>query len=145
MKTITTTKTIEEIRGYEANDGTFFRSEEECMKYEDSALGVIKARVKQYRVGESSIYGILDEGCEDCHVDIFTIPDSEAAQTIAQYIALESREKPVSIDEYIGKEIMVFWSYDMDYAWWKTIDELLDSIRGNYESVKKYYEEHKKE
>lgn len=143
MREVKETKTIEEIRGYEANDGTFFRSREECEKYENSALGILKERVKQYIIGESTIYGILNEGCDDCGVDIYNIPDSEAAQTIAQYIAIETKEKPVLLDEYIGKELMVFWSYDREYAWWNTIDGVVKSIKDNYKSAKEYYKEHK--
>lgn len=40
MKAITNVKTVEEIVGYEACDGTRFTTKEECQKYEDTAKAV---------------------------------------------------------------------------------------------------------
>ena len=52
MKAITNVKTVEEIVGYEACDGTRFTTKEECQKYENTAEAVIKGRFKKLVVKE---------------------------------------------------------------------------------------------
>ena len=138
MKEIKTTRTIEEVTGYEAFDGTRFGEREECKKYEESAEGVLKARVQQYKIGETTIYGLLDEGCDDCGVDIYSVPDADVAQALSQYISVVTREKPILLDEYVGKEIIIFWSYDHDYAWIRSIDGIIEGIRNNYQKAIDY-------
>lgn len=146
MKKITTTKTIEEVTGYEALDGTFFRSAEECEKYEESAVGIIKARAKEYLIGETTIYGLLNEGSDECGVEIYNIADKDAAATISQLIYIKCGERDTcSVDEYIGKELIIFWSYDEDYAWFYTIDSLTKSIKNNYKNAIERYAERKGE
>lgn len=143
MKEIKTTRTIEEVTGYEAFDGTRFSSEVECRKYEDSAEGVIKARAEQYLIGETSIYGLLDEGSDECGVDIYNIPDKEAATIIAQYINIVTGDTNTCVDKYIGKELVIFWNYDRDYAWFNTLDGIIKNIKNNYKTAIAYTTERK--
>lgn len=44
MKEIKQSRIIEEVTGYEAFDGTVFKTEEECIKYEGTAEAVITKR-----------------------------------------------------------------------------------------------------
>lgn len=143
MREVKRTRTIEEVTGYEATDGTYFTTKEECKKYEESALGVLAGRITKYRIGETTIYGLLDEGSDDCGVDIYRIPDADAAQSIAQYVVLQTRDNTYStmFDKYIGKEVIIMWGYDHDWAGVSTLEELLDTIKSNYDSVVKTYQE----
>lgn len=49
VQNITRTKTIEEIikTSYIAEDGTVFRTQDECEKYEESALFVVSNKLKR--------------------------------------------------------------------------------------------------
>lgn len=133
MKKITETKTIEEVKGYEANDGTFFKDADECKKYEESAKGIIMARLKQYKIYEGDHDDLYDDLSCECRLEIYDIRDAEASKTVAQYMNIESGDNSeVLLDKYIGQKLIVFWNYDHDYCWWNTIDEFVDGMKTAY-------------
>ena len=82
MKEIRKDYTVAKIY-YEANDGTLFNEENECKKYEESALGILNYKVSLLRVGEKDIscwdvmYGYEDNICiafkPESHADCDTI------------------------------------------------------------------------
>ena len=134
MKELTREIKTTEVYGYKAEDGTYFNTKEECKKYEESAKLVCYGKAKQYLIGESTEYGITEFGCDDIHVDIYTVPDMEAAKIIEQYIVLEtgSKDDVGTVTSRIGKEIILFWNYDKDYVWVTTLEEYLEVIKNNY-------------
>lgn len=138
MKKITETKTIEEVVGYMAFDGTTFKDSEECKTYENSAEGIIKARAKQYLIGETTVYGLMDEGSDENSVEIYTVPDEKAANAIAQLINYMTNE-PIVLDTEIGKEIILRWTFDKDYVCINTLDEIIEMMKHNYKSAIEYY------
>lgn len=109
MKEIKVSKTIEEVTGYEAMDGTLFKTEEECKKYEESAEGVITAQFRQLVVGgvfvETCIwenYGYGNDDWEMCVIDIKDVNDLEIANRYYKMYHC-----PLIDKSYIGQRILV--------------------------------------
>lgn len=69
------TKTIEELVKIEyiAEDGTVFRSEEECKKYEESALFAISKELKRLTKDNTSQSEINDNLSDEDMVEIFDV------------------------------------------------------------------------
>ena len=53
MKEVTKEK-VQKYTVYEALDGTEFHDKAECEKYEESAKGVVKARIAKLTVGKAN-------------------------------------------------------------------------------------------
>ena len=129
-----------EVYGYEAEDGTFFDKKEECQKYEESARMVCYGKAKQYLIGKTTEYNLLEFGDSDCGIEIFNVPDMEAAKVIEQYIILQCDDSEIHIGQVtsrIGKEVMACWSYDRDSCWVMTFDEYVDMIQKKYQKITK--------
>lgn len=124
---------------YEAVDGTFFTSKEECRKYEESAEEVVRARYDKLLLGQATEMELYDIGCEDTMYDIIRIESEEDlfnANMLAEFTELGS----MKIDpKYIGKTLIVYRGqpcYDENYFYpVGTIDEVLNRIRKNYNNV----------
>ena len=116
MKAITNVKTVEEIVGYEACDGTRFTTKEECEKYENTATAVIKGRFKKLVVKEMEGMDITSEGCayvgagveEDWYYALVAIKDENDLKAAQMYHALEGFNGKHGFDEtMIGKKVIV--------------------------------------
>ena len=151
-------KTVEEIVGVEyiAEDGTIFNNEEECKKYEKSALFVVSNKLKRLTTKETYINDFNDEGSCDCELEIFDIQTEEALNNLRRYLYLKvitngatekgiqgaytsddgKRENYVFDNVTIGHEVLVFWSYDKDWFWvYKD-----GSLNGYFELLKERYD-----
>jgi len=132
MKTIV--EKVEKVVGFEAMDGTRFSTQEECVKYEQSAKGVLKGRLMNLAINygnEDSIYGT---GCCD-NATLVIKPKSVAdIDLIHQFFLLsDGREDffPKDLDKQIDKIIFVNIGYDDDYVWIDTMDALMARIMGD--------------
>ena len=151
-------KTVEEIIGVEyiAEDGTVFNNEEECEKYEKSALFVVSNKLKRLTIKETYINDFNDEGSCDCELEIFDIQTEEDLNNLRRYLYLKAitngatekgikdaftsddgkRENYVFDSVTIGHEVLVFWSYDKDWFWvYKD-----GSLNGYFELLKERYD-----
>jgi hypothetical protein len=140
MKVNEIKKTVEQVVRVEyiAEDGKIFRSEDECRKYEESALFVASNELKRLNVNKySSVYDLIGEGSEDDEVEIFDIQTEKDLENLKRYLYLTARKNGASeshikgafksVDgkrkEYvfenvtIGHEVIVCWSYDKDWFW----------------------------
>lgn len=138
MKENKITRTIEEVNGYIADDGTWFRTKEECQKYEESAKMVLFSMIKEKIIAKTNIYHLFHEGNEDDDVEIFNIDSLETAELLNRYISLYTYDKKADLikTDMVGKKIIICWSYDRDYCWSKgTIEDLLNNIKERYEKV----------
>lgn len=81
---------VETYTYYEATDGTIFDCDEECRKYENSALGVLRGRVSKLIVGEKTNAWDLMGGYEDNVVVAVAVPKEEDVNTILQMLYLQS-------------------------------------------------------
>lgn len=116
MREIKRTRTIEEITGYEANDGTYFTTEEECLKYERSAEAAIREMFNNICVkhngnasfAESEIfenYGYGNEEYEYVIADIKTETELKIANMYCDIWA-GSFGKKLKNDS-IGKRVLI--------------------------------------
>lgn len=133
-------RTIEEVVRVEyiAEDGQVFYNEEECAKYEESALFAVSKRLKKLNKEWISHYSLLETGCEEDELEIFDVQTKEDLDNLRRYLYLKATkngasEKSIkecftSVDgvarkDYVfdnvtvGHEVLIFWSYDNDWFW----------------------------
>lgn len=138
MKVNEIKKTIEQVVRVEyiAEDGAIFYSEEECKKYEESALFAVSKQLK--KLGKTTVYGLLGEGSEEDDVEIFDIQTEKDLENLRRYLYLTCRKNGASensIEECfkskdgtsrkdyvfdgvtIGHEVIICFSYDKDWFW----------------------------
>ena len=139
-------ETVEKIirTEYIAEDGTVFISEEECKKYEESALFAISKELKRLdnKKNGASEYDIYDECSEEYLVEIFNAETERDIENIRRYVYL----KALSNNSYVNKpdvdlpnitpghEIIIHWNYDVDSCWTigdGSINAFCDYIRDN--------------
>ena len=133
------TETIEKLvrTEYIAEDGTVFRSEEECKKYEESALFAISKELKRLTKDNTSQYEINDNFSCDDTVEIFDVQTERDLENLRRYLYLKMRKNGASEDSVkecftskdgkrdkhvfdgvtAGHEVMIFWNYDEDWFW----------------------------
>ena len=147
MKEIKDVRMIEEIRGYEANDGTFFKSKEECEKYEGTAKAVITAEFNRLVVGnEFSEYLFFEgfgSGCDDFDMAIIDIKDADNLHKVNMLCALHKMDQITS--DYIGKRVLVSLGYGRGFdcnLYPRTEEELIEGFKAQ---IKKYFHPEDKE
>lgn len=115
MKVIKDYKTVEEIKGYEACDGTMFDNEEECKKYENTAKAVIKGRFKKLVIKELEGIEITKEGSafpmasidEDWYYALVKIEDEDDYNVALMFQEITGCTKHGFNKTMIGKKILV--------------------------------------
>jgi len=130
VNTIEREKVVKEVVRVEyiAEDGQVFRSEEECKQYEESALFAVSRQLKKLNTKYTSIYDLLDEGSEECEVEIFDIQTDKDLENLRRYlyIKLSNKYKDIKyIEDYFinfdqittGHEVIIWWDYDEDGFW----------------------------
>lgn len=133
MKKIEKEVVTKVVEGYEAMDGTMFADQEECKKYEQSAKGVLRGRLKKITIKTELECNIFNSGGEN---EVWvTKPQSEAdIDTIRQlYYLGGGREEylPKNLDEQVGKIVFVtFAAYDENDVWLDTMEALMERIMG---------------
>lgn len=144
MKEITKERVVKEVVCYEANDGTRFSDRDECRKYENSALNVVKVRFKKLVIGITNECCLMDTGCEDGDWYIVEIKNRDDVNTIAMYGSLIGYHGDIVTDDDIGKEVII-GTYGDDDIWRAgTLDEIIDRIRKSYMKTKEMYEKEKR-
>jgi len=117
MEAIKVTKTIEEITGYEAFDGTWFREEEECRKYEQSARGVASKAALSKQIGSvyaDDAFPAFSICCED-RIVTYDIKTAEDLQIVNTWLNLLP-DKRIIDSKYIGHKVLVDIWIDEDGA-----------------------------
>lgn len=135
MKEITREKTITEVIRYEAIDGAGFDTKEACVEYEKSAKLVVCKELEPYKKGHMTPYDLyLGEGSEEYDIDIYYIPNAEILHKLNIYRTLvDPGEKKLIGEEYIGKIILLSWSYEHDYTYiMGTFEEIVEAMRKEY-------------
>jgi hypothetical protein len=160
MKKNEVKRTIEEVVRVEyiAEDGTVFSSEEECKKYEASALFVVSKKVKKLSGKYSSVYSLLNDGSEENELEVFDVQTQEDLDNLKRYLYLTAiqngatdktisdafksesgRRKEYVFDSVtVGHEVLIFWSYDKEWFWVHrdgSLNAYLDWIRDNYNKI----------
>lgn len=116
---------------YVAVDGTEFNDKEECRKYDESAIGVLKGRVKKLAVKVTNEWTAVG-GDEDHEVWIVVPKKAEDVVAIGQLLALYGNSQNTDeLDEQIGKPVFLMWNYDQDYVWFKTLESIVKYASDN--------------
>lgn len=132
-------RTIEEVVRVEyiAEDGTIFHNEEECKKYEESALFAVSKKLKRLSPIGTSQYDFIEELSEEYGLEIFDVQTEEDLENLRRYLYLtmiQNRASENSIKDCftsengqrkdfvfenvtVGHEVMIFWGYDEDWFW----------------------------
>ena len=112
MKELKRTKTIEETYGYEAFDGTFFRTEESCREYESSANATIRHMAYDLLVKPKvCVDSVLPLYCGDDNAMVWDIKDADHLRIVNQFLSHIDSRKALGA-EYIGKRVCVVVGYD---------------------------------
>lgn len=154
-------KTIEQVVRVEyiAEDGHVFYGadgEEECRKYEESALFAVRNKLKKLNNSKTSIYDLNNDGSEECELEIFDVQTPEDLENLRRYLYLklskngaseniiedvfssECRKQYIFDNVTFGHAVMVFWSYDGDWAWTYgngSIEDYCKWIKSNYDKI----------
>lgn len=134
-------KVVKEVNGYYAEDGTFFRDKDECIKYEESAKGVIYNMIKPYMIGKTDPYELFNSGYSDNRIEIFMVEDIKTVELLNRYIALNVDniylDREYVTKNMIGKEIIMEWTYEGDYCLVHgTMEDVFAHIQAEYEKAK---------
>lgn len=143
MKILEREETIKKVYGYEAKDGTFFKNEDECKKYEEGALCVAAMAADNFKINKQSGWTYHDDclpiGYEDDLV-VYEIRSAYDLQVLNTYIELANKfghANKVAGPDCIGKKVCVTF-YDGDSAVFigtkaemkKKLDKYLDNLFG---------------
>lgn len=141
MKEIKRAITIEEVVGYEANDGMWFNSKEECQKYEESAEAAIKGMfygicVKPYggpTFSDAAIYESYGYGNEEYYHAIIDIKSEKELKIANMFSEMWAGKYGMKVpNDYIGKRILVDIgneSYDKVFTIIGTEDEMVEGFK----------------
>ena len=121
---------------YIAEDGTVFYNEEECKKYEDSALFSVSSKLKRLTNKWTSQYSLIEDN-DESELEIFDVQTEEDLENLRRYLYLKATKNGAS-ENYIkdaftspdgtrkdyvfdgvtiGHEVLIFWGYDGDWFW----------------------------
>lgn len=139
IKTIRTKTIEEEVISYEAIDGKVFYDEEECKKYEESAICVMLAELNKYLIrteadGKTKI--INRAYCRTCYVNeddmyaVYKLEDKDAIRAFGMVQKYYEGKISDKLDSYIGKEVLVYIGYNGEDRLW---------IAGTEEELREYY------
>lgn len=139
---------------YEAFDGKRFYitntiSEEiaksECEKYEESAEGVITKDIQNIKIADGTYLDLDPFGMIDDPTMIFKINNKDDLNKLNMYLEMQlGKSKYIHNklhidDSYIGKEIIITWNYDMDWAMALTFEEYMAKFKENYYAMIEKY------
>lgn len=110
---------------YVAVDGTEFEDRNECERYDKSAMGVVKGRVKKLAVKVTDGWTAVG-GDSDHEVWIVVPKTPEDVSSIRQLLVLYENTNPSDeLEEQIGKPVFLIWNYDRAYMWFKTLESIV--------------------
>lgn len=90
MKEVTKERTqVQKYTVYVANDGTEFNNPEECKKYDDSAIGVLRAKIAKLIVGKGNAWEVMG-GYDDHEVIAIKMHDIHDLDTVKQFFLAEN-------------------------------------------------------
>lgn len=123
---------------YVAADGTEFDDRTECEKYDKSAVGVLKGRVKEMAIKDADEEAIFNCGNSENRVLVCIPKNQEDIDTIKQLIFATGGDERYAnkLDGCINKIVLVFFCYD-DYIYIDTVDDVVSrATDGKYKLEK---------
>lgn len=138
MKEVTKEQ-VQKYTMYEALDGTEFHDKAECEKYEQSAKGVIRARIAKLTVGKANEWDLL-AGSDEHSVIAIKMENDKDLDTVKQFLLMEcswynagNTKKTEIFDTmdkaFKNKDIVLFGiNYDGDYYWINSRQNIIDNL-----------------
>lgn len=136
MKEVTKEK-IQKYTVYEALDGTQFNDKTECAKYEESAKGVIRARIAKRTVGKANEWDLL-AGSDEHEVIGIKMQTGKDIEYVKQFFMMEcswygevrTREIFDIIEKaYDNDDIVLFGiNCDGEYYWINSRQNIIDNL-----------------
>ena len=136
MKEVTKEK-VQKYTMYEALDGTEFNDKAECEKYEESAKGVIRARIAKLIVGKANEWDLL-AGSDEHDIIGIKMQNERDIEYVKQFLIMEcSWYGEVRIKEifdviekaYDNDDIVLFGiNCDGDYYWINARQNIIDNL-----------------
>lgn len=144
-------KKVEEIKReivdqrvyYVAIDGTEFNNEEEGRKYENSAAGVLMAKVKGFAIVKEVSSDMLDD-CGDSDIYYMTVKpacvgDIDALNQLWFLFGGNGLEKAIFSDKDLNNPIIVGYrmcNCEIEWCWFhKVADFIRDVTNGEYKLI----------
>lgn len=120
---------------YVAVDGTEFNDKEECRKYDESAIGVLKGRVKKLAVKVTNEDDLLHSGGSDNESWVIIPKSADEVALIRQLLLVMGlkMEHTEELESQIGKVIWLTQNYDQDYMWFDTLEALTKRVSAECE------------
>ena len=132
---------VQKYRVYEALDGTEFNDKAECEKYDESAKGVLMARIAKLIVGKGDAWDIMG-GYEDHDVVGFKMQNALDLEALKQFLLLEcpwynrddhteSKEEIFGIMEkaYDNDDVILLGiNCDGNYYWINSRQNIIDNM-----------------
>lgn len=160
MKENKITKMVEQLvrTEYIAEDGMVFYNEEECKKYEESALFAVSSKLKRITKKWTSQFDLYEHNDEE-ELEIFDVQTKEDLDNLKRYLYLKAikngagdkyiKEAFTSVDGVkrkdhvfdsvtIGHEVLIFWGYEGDWFWvYKdgSLNGYLEWVRERYAKI----------
>ncbi len=138
MKEVTKEK-VQKYTVYEALDGIEFHDKAECEKYEQSAKGVIRARIAKLIVGKANEWDLL-AGSDEHEIVGIKMQTDKDLEYVKQFLLMEctwynnnpvERDKIFDIIEkaYDNEDIVLFGiNYDGDYYWINSRQNIVNNL-----------------
>jgi len=136
MKEVTKEK-VQKYIVYEALDGTEFNDKAECQKYEESAKGVIRARIAKLTVGKANEWDLL-AGCDEHEIIGIKMKTEKDVEYVKQFLMMEcpwygeARTKEIFdvIEKaYDNDDIVLFGiNCDGEYYWINSRQNIIDNL-----------------
>lgn len=138
MKEVTKEK-VQKYTVYEALDGTQFHDKAECEKYEQSAKGVIRARIAKLTVGKANEWDLL-AGSDDHEVIGIKMQTGRDLEYVKQFLLMEcswynsntiARDEIFAIieDAFDDNDIVLFGiNCDGDYYWINSRQNIINNL-----------------
>lgn len=105
------TRTVEEVTGYEANDGTWFRDKEECERYERSAKFAAKMAASKLAVDEMHLEDATPMmGCYEDYIVTYDVKSAADLQVLNTWLELDDKNCDKIDPKYIGNRVAIqYW------------------------------------
>jgi hypothetical protein len=136
MKEVTKER-VQKYIMYEALDGTEFGSKDECEKYEESAKGVIRARIAKLTTGKENAWDLMG-GLDEHEVIGIKMQTEKDVEYVKQFFMMECswygevRTKEIfDIIEkaYDNGDIVLFGiNCDGDYYWINALQNIVNNL-----------------
>lgn len=112
-------ETKEVVVGYQADDGTRFKTEEECRKYEESFAGAAAKVARLFQRQSMSLESAFGQFCGCCEDDVvlYDVKDMYAMQCINTHLQTLDKHNSVLTPEHIGSKVLVGKSPYDGYAY----------------------------